>query len=220
MLKNKKLYWYLPVLMFIMATDTVFIFWDKTGTREELHAELIVEEPLHTMVQQENIIEEHQSIITTEKNSFIGFKEKMGYRESRGNYFITNDYGYMGKYQFGKSALKFYGVSSEDFLNSPELQEKVFQVSLSHNKWRLQREINLFAGKKIAGVLVTESGILAAAHLAGVGNVKSYLNSGGQNGFADANGTSIRNYMRSFQDYDLSIIKPNAFDRTKVTIKV
>ena len=217
---NKKLYLYLPILIFIMAIDTVFIFWDKTGTREELHAQFIVDEPLHTMVQQDNFIEEHQSMIATEKNSFIGFKEKMGYHESRGNYFITNDYGYMGKYQFGKSTLRFYGISSEEFLNSPELQEKLFQISLSHNKWRLQREINLFVGKKVAGIKVTESGILAAAHLAGVGNVKLFLNSGGQNVFADANGTSIRNYMRSFQDYDLSVIKPTAFDCAKISIKV
>ena len=38
---NKKLYLYLPILIFIMAIDTVFIFWDKTGTREELHAQFI-----------------------------------------------------------------------------------------------------------------------------------------------------------------------------------
>ena len=72
---NKKLYLYLPILIFIMAIDTVFIFWDKTGTREELHAQFIVDEPLHTMVQQDNFIEEHQSMIATEKNSFIGFKK-------------------------------------------------------------------------------------------------------------------------------------------------
>ena len=43
--------------------------------------------------------------------TFIGFKEALAYRESRGNYTIVNRFGYMGKYQFGKRALHFYGVN-------------------------------------------------------------------------------------------------------------
>lgn len=50
---------------------------------------------------------------------------------------------------------------------------------LSKNKWELKDEIEKFSGKIIAGVKITESGILAAAHLGGAGWVKRFLNSNG-----------------------------------------
>jgi hypothetical protein len=53
-------------------------------------------------------------------------------------------------------------------------------------------------------VEVTESGILAAAHLAGAGNVKKYLRSYGENDVEDAYGTSISEYLEKFSGYDLS----------------
>ena len=177
-------------------------------TRDELHKDLKVEFPQPTFILPEDGIIHSFSFLGKNEKSYIGFKEKMGYRESRGNYFIVNNYGYMGKYQFGKTALDFYGVEdSEEFLTKPELQEKLFKISISYNKWQLQDEIEKYAGKRIGGVLVTESGILAAAHLAGAKNVKKYFATNGRNSFTDANGTTIRNYMKSFQGYDLSLIE-------------
>jgi len=139
--------------------------------------------------------------------SFIGFKEALAFKESRGNYFSVNTYGYLGKYQFGKSTLKLIGVyNTNQFLKSPELQEKAFIANAARNKWILRRDIKRFVGKYIDGVLVTESGILAAAHLAGPGSVKKYLRSYGAIGFADAYGTTIRNYMKKFSGYDTSFV--------------
>ncbi|UGU16269.1 peptidoglycan-binding protein LysM [Sinomicrobium kalidii] len=142
--------------------------------------------------------------------SFVGFKEALGFKESRGNYFVTNHLGYMGKYQFGTSTLKLIGVyNSSDFLNDPELQERAFIANTARNKWVLRRDIKRCVGKRIGGVYITESGILAAAHLAGPGNVKTYLRSAGVRGFKDANGASIRYYMKKFSGYDTSYIKAN-----------
>lgn len=139
--------------------------------------------------------------------AYIGFKEALAYRESRGNYFAVNPYGYIGKYQFGKLALKHYGVDDvESFLNSPEQQEQLFRISLQCNKWNLRREIKKYAGKKINGVTITESGILAAAHLAGVHSVKEYFKCAGNYFFADANGITLQNYMNYFEGYDLEEI--------------
>jgi hypothetical protein len=73
----------------------------------------------------------------------------------------------------------------------------------------LRRDIKRFDGRYIGGVKVTESGILAAAHLAGAGNVKKFLRSYGAEGFKDANGTSIRYYLKKFSGYDTSNIVPN-----------
>ena len=65
-------------------------------------------------------------------------------------------------------------------MNDPSIQEKAFEANLSRNKWVLRRDIKRFVGKTIAGVKVTESGILAAAHLGGPGNVKKFLRSYGR----------------------------------------
>jgi hypothetical protein len=81
----------------------------------------------------------------------------------------------------------------------------------------LRRDIKRFVGKRINGVNVTESGILAAAHLAGPGNVKKWLRSYGSVGFSDAFGTSVRTYMKRFSGFDTSSIEPKR--RAKVILK-
>lgn len=141
--------------------------------------------------------------------SFIGFKEALAFKESQGNYFRTNTFGYLGKYQFGIGTLQLMGVyNATRFLNDPVLQEEVFQTNVSRNKWILRRDIARFQGKWVGGVQVTESGILAAAHLAGAGNVKKYLRSYGALDFQDSYGTSIANYMSKFSGYDVSQVSP------------
>ncbi|RUA12333.1 MAG: peptidoglycan-binding protein LysM [Flavobacteriia bacterium] len=141
-------------------------------------------------------------------NSFVGFKEAVAFKESRGKYHVVNSLGYMGKYQFGRTTLKHFKIyDTKDFLNNPELQEKVFRALCERNKWRLRNEIEKNVGKKINGIEITESGILAAAHLAGSGNVKRYLRSNGRLVFSDAFGSNIQYYMKKFAGYDVSFIK-------------
>ncbi len=142
--------------------------------------------------------------------SFVGFKEALAFKESRGDYFTVNTLGYLGKYQFGKATLKLIGIhDSEEFLKDPELQERAFIANAERNKWILRRDIKNFVGKKINGITITESGILAAAHLAGAGSVKDYLRSYGTENFEDAYGTTIEYYMKKFSGYDTSFLKPN-----------
>ncbi|WP_299782586.1 peptidoglycan-binding protein LysM [uncultured Formosa sp.] len=142
--------------------------------------------------------------------TYVGFKEALGFKESRGNYFTVNTLGYLGKYQFGKETLKIIGIHNPvQFLKNPELQEKAFLANAERNKWILRRDIKNYVGKKINGVVITESGILAAAHLSGPGSVKKYLRSHGSISFSDAYGTTIEHYMKKFSGYDTSFVKPN-----------
>ena len=108
---------------------------------------------------------------------------------------------------------KFYLFLGKSYLGFKEYdtrqQEAAFLAYTSLNKWVLRNDIKRYAGKTIGGVKVTESGILAAAHLAGAGNVKKFLRSAGENRFEDANGASIRYYLRKFSGYDTSHIVPN-----------
>lgn len=164
-----------------------------------------------------SLVENVNPFSPTLGKTFTGFKEELGFKESQNNYFRVNTLGYLGKYQFGRSTLSLIGITDvKQFLNTPELQEKAFIANAERNKWVLRKDIKRFSGKYINGIKITESGILAAAHLAGPGGVKKYLRSYGAHGFSDAYGTSIRSYMKRFSGYDTSYIKPNK--RPKVSL--
>jgi hypothetical protein len=94
-------------------------------------------------------------------------------------------------------------------LNSPELQEKAFIALLAKNKWELKKEIEKYEGTIMNGIRITESGILAAAHLGGAGTVKKYFKNKGKRNFRDAYGSSIKSYMKMFGGYDTSFIVAN-----------
>ena len=137
-----------------------------------------------------------------ELNNFL---TDIGFRESGNRYDITNKWGYMGKYQFGKSTLKGLGfkVTKKEFLSNPQLQEEAMMALLLHNKEKLQKYIDVFDGQTINGMLITESGILAAAHLGGQGSVKRYFKHGKV--FRDGYGTKITSYMKKFSGYDIKL---------------
>ncbi|UGS23013.1 peptidoglycan-binding protein LysM [Flavobacterium channae] len=143
--------------------------------------------------------------------SFAGFAQKMAYKESRGILHLVNPYGYMGKYQFGRSTLRTVGIYDfQEFLRNAEWQDEAFKALIARNKWELRKEIEKYCGRVINGVEITESGLVAAAHLGGAGSVKKYLRSNGRNGFKDGFGTSLSSYIRKFSNYDISHIKANA----------
>lgn len=133
------------------------------------------------------------------------FLDAIGFRESGNRYDIVNKYGYMGKYQFGKSTLKGLGfkVTREEFIQSPLLQEKAMHKLLLHNRKKLHKFIEEYDGKVVNGVVITESGVLAAAHLAGAGNVRRFFNHGKD--FKDGFGTTLTSYLREFKGYNLDL---------------
>ncbi|WP_431165602.1 peptidoglycan-binding protein LysM [Tenacibaculum halocynthiae] len=144
------------------------------------------------------------------QKNFIGFREALAFKESQGRYTVVNKLGYLGKYQFGKSTLKRFRIyNTHKFLKDPELQEKAFIALCKVNKWILRKDIRRSVGKRINGIKITESGILAAAHLSGAGNVKKFLRSNGKIKFNDAFGTSIEQYLKKFGGYNVSNISPN-----------
>ena len=131
------------------------------------------------------------------------FLNAIGHRESSNNYNVVNRFGYMGKYQFGKRTLRGLGfkISKEEFLNSPEIQEEAMHKLLQTNKRYLKKYIDEYEGQIVHGVLVTESGLLAAAHLGGAGSVKKWFRTGKVR--KDGNGVKITTYMERFSGYDL-----------------
>jgi hypothetical protein len=148
---------------------------------------------------------EKQRIKQYHEDELNRFLNDIGFRESGNRYDITNKWGYMGKYQFGKQTLKGLGfkVTKQEFLNNPQLQEEAMMALLLHNKEKLQKFIDVFDGKTVNGMYISESGILAAAHLGGQGSVKRYFKNGKV--FKDGFGTKITSYMDKFSGYDIKL---------------
>ena len=151
---------------------------------------------------EEAIIEAPVNIAVYNLDTFL---YDMAERESSNRYDVVNQYGYMGAYQFGAETLRNlgYNVTREKFLNSPELQEEAMIKLLKANRHTLRRQIRKYDGKLLNGVLVTESGLLAAAHLAGAGSVRKWVKSGKE--FKDRNGVTLVSYLKKFNGYYLDI---------------
>lgn len=151
------------------------------------------------------IIEVKLEPIEIEYKGHNEFLQAIGHRESGNRYEVINSYGYMGKYQFGKSTLKGLGfkLTQDEFINSPYIQEKAMQELLLHNRKKLDKFICKYEGKYIHGILITESGVLAAAHLAGAGNVRKFFRKGYE--FKDGFGTKMTTYMTQFSGYNLDL---------------
>ena len=118
-------------------------------TNEQIWLQMVEDEKLRKEAEELKIKQYHED----ELNRFLN---DVGFRESGNRYDITNTWGYMGKYQFGKSTLKGLGfeVTRKEFLNNPQLQEEAMMALLLHNKEKLQNYIDLFDGKTINGMYI------------------------------------------------------------------
>ena len=142
------------------------------------------------------------TIVTKELPDFLN---QIGKRESSNRYNIVNQFGYMGKYQFGRKTLDKIGfkhVSNKQFLATPSIQEAAMLQLLKSNKHTLRRQIKKYVNTHMHGVFITESGLLAAAHLAGAGNVRKFLRNGKNK--RDGLGTPLTEYLTKFSGYNLA----------------
>ncbi|BAV39344.1 peptidoglycan-binding [Tenacibaculum phage pT24] len=200
----------------------IFLYSFSKGERElanniEIKKEQIIEQIKVEAVTTEVIILESvdkdittiESVESVDKDITLGmvkYMDAIGMQESSDNYDTINKYGYKGRYQFGGSALKDLKIHNrKDFLKNEELQDNAFISLCRINKYRLRKFINKYEGSVINGIKITESGILASAHLVGAKSVKEYLKSNGNKIRKDANGTSVEKYMKKFAGYELNI---------------
>jgi hypothetical protein len=135
------------------------------------------------------------------------FKHAIAARESGNNWKEYNPYGYIGKFQFGKAALQVTGyghVNFVDFMDNPSIfpekeQEHAMDSLLRINEYLLEPYIKKYSGKFLHdSVRITRTGLLAAAHLAGPGNVKRFLETQGKHNPSDRLGTSLSDYLTTF----------------------
>ena len=190
------------ILTIIVSLASTFVMAFSLAVRNEVSAiELEPERPLTLEVITPEIKAPKLELIIKDHSKFL---EDIGFRESSNNYHAVNQFGYLGKYQFGRktlNALGYENVSNREFLENHSIQEEAMYALLNHNRKVLRRQISKYVGETVAGIYITESGLLAAAHLAGPGNVRKFLRKGYE--FKDGNGTKMTSYMVKFSNYKL-----------------
>jgi integrating conjugative element protein (TIGR03758 family) len=154
-------------------------------------------------------------------------------KESGNNPASVNRYGFLGSFQMGESALidvGYYrkdstpnvndwqgswtgknGINSKaDFLANVVGQTQVIS-DYNSKQWSSIQTLGLdsYVGQTVGGILLTESGLLAGAHLVGVGGLKLFLTSNGTVVPSDANNTAITQYIEDFNGFNIAAITGN-----------
>ena len=150
---------------------------------------------------------------------------QIGNSESGGNYSSVNSIGYVGKYQFGYSALIDGGYvkstcksnaqlnnpnnwigkngidSLQTWLNSPSEQESAV-CAFTNRNYSTMCKIGAVTSEQSAADV---AGMLAVAHLLGPGGAKNYRQ--GNTGGADQYGTTGAQYFQTGQ-YAVAVLAP------------
>lgn len=138
-------------------------------------------------------------------NSLIG-------TESGGNWQARNNSvgaggarGHFGRVQFGQARLQDAmnagaipaGTTPDAFMQSPDLQRAAENWHFADiNRQIGSRGLDQYVGQSVGGVPITRDGIIAMAHLGGIGGAERYLQTGGRYNPADDNGTTLSAYAQ------------------------
>lgn len=179
---------------------TIFLFSFFTCAAPELSSEI------RAINREKGIAEYWRKIHEAE---FDRFAEHLRSKESP-DWTVINKIGCMGWFQFAPATLKWLGhgyITPDRFKANPniflpELQLKLLKTLVKCNEIELKDYME-FVGETINGILITKSGLLAGAHLGGAMGVKLYLASRGRVNKADIFHTSIQDYIREFQGYNI-----------------
>lgn len=188
----------LPIIMFVMTS-----FFYEERPAEQLNTitldAIVVPPPI------------------TDKGNLDAFMRVMAFRESDNTPTVVNWLGYMGKYQFGPRTLWALGgefqVTKAHFLSTEELQDRAMMQYMRDNRIMVSDLIDRFDGKWFQGIYITESGLLAGAHLVGSHGLRAWLEGRRGTRIIDAKGTHVRDYVYAFSKYNLeglgeSILSP------------
>lgn len=149
------------------------------------------------------VIQDSVPVLIDSTKTHKMFLEAIGDFESGNDYKKVNRLGYLGRFQFSMKTLKYLKIkcSAQEFIDQPLLQDYAMEQYMLKNKEELSDIIGKFQFKTYRGIYITESGILAAAHLGGAGSVKKFFRGGEI--FKDGNGVPITKYMSQFSGYNL-----------------
>jgi len=141
-------------------------------------------------------------------------------RESSNNQFAENRLHYLGLYQVGEPALEDAGYyikngvhiwggkwlgkndinSKDDFLNNKQVQEIAIRHYHSLIWWYL-RDYHDMVESLINDIKISKAGMIAYSHLVGVGSLKHFIDSNGQEDTEDGNGVYGSDYLEAFSEH-------------------
>ncbi|XQF93466.1 hypothetical protein ACOBV9_06135 [Pseudoalteromonas espejiana] len=156
--------------------------------------------------------------------SYDDFLEALAFKESSGNLGSIGGANntYLGLYQMGEASLVDAGFIENDgnpfnnnytsyvwttdsgvstyqeFLASEQAQNTAIQ-NYHERLMTYNKDYMDFVGQTIDGIIVTETGIIAASHLVGYTRVQNWLDNG--TNYHDGNGVYLTNYMGNFGNY-------------------
>lgn len=151
--------------------------------------------------------------MTTEK-TFAAFVLAMAVSESSDDYACVNQWGFLGRYQFGMPRLTDLGLcerwgkgfrfvpplTKEAFLSDQALQDETFRRHVMDLRKVVTMKFAGAIGQKCGGIVVTLSGCIGVCHLLGAGGLSAFLDG---KDHADALGTTASTYMSRFAGYDI-----------------
>lgn len=122
-------------------------------------------------------------------------------------YQAVNQFGYLGKYQISNTYLKKFGrIPRESYLKSPRQQEITMNRLICHYlNFIHQHGLDMYIGRRVAGVLVTREGLLAGYHQHPVALIK-WLESNGLDDRKDGNSIKVSTFVKKF---DYSYVERN-----------
>ena len=168
-----------------------------------------------------------------ERVDFNKVKKWLGHKESTNNYQEENSSGFIGKYQFGYSALidigfvkksarnnddlndnKHWNIvgGKQGFLNNPTLQEQAMDMWLEKLYGYLNKSIPGFSKLDVS----EQAGLLGAAHLAGADGAAKWYKTGKNP--SDAFGTKPSDYYHGLRKKYNNIISQGGVSSTTYTL--
>ncbi len=158
------------------------------------------------------------------KKGYEAFRLALKKAESGNDYQIVNALGYLGAYQFGMARLTDLGYavrkansvgyanecfewkpqySKASFLGDHNWQDRIFDKHIADLLKRIEGPLDIYIGQTLQEIPITLSGLVAGAHLGGIGGIKRFLKFGTDT--SDALGTSIGDYIKRFAGYNLKV---------------
>ena len=155
----------ITIVVTIAFTSLFFYLKDSENT-----------EKLKNLFAENEIVQEPITL----QGKFRVFADSLGTIISNKKYDTIFENGSLGKYAIGNMCLKDLGFSPteqfrEEFLKDSLLQEECFRVICMMNKYRMRNYINKYEGIQYKQVEISESGLIAGAHLIGATTLKSWF---------------------------------------------
>jgi hypothetical protein len=209
----------LRILKQVMVLKTVYVLKNRTREVFQLILAIVM---LALMLNSEftqkvmaGFVENNKTFIPMSKIIYKGekthdaFLNDLAMFESSGRYNIVKVKGdYWGRYQIGPIARREIGIdkiSQKEFLDNHRLQDGIVTALLIRNKTYLRNYIGEYEGKEIGNIYITQSGLLAGAHLRGHTAVIKFLESNGKIDEKDGNGVLVSKYINYFGNYNLNL---------------